>query len=138
MNNTREILVAAGISPTPVRLLVYKCLASKGIPMSLSDLEIALDTVDKSTISRTLSTFKDHHLLHAFNDGSGSVKYEICFSKNHDLENDRHVHFRCINCGETICLTTIKIPEITLPEGFLANDMSFVVTGLCNNCSDKK
>lgn len=123
-----------GISPTVIRLLVLRSFNNATKPLSLNDLESELDTVDKSTISRTLNLFKTRGLLHAFNDGSGSMKYELCKSHNHQQDNDLHVHFRCEKCGETKCLTEIVIPEVNLPEGYVALSTSFIISGLCPGC----
>lgn len=134
MKNVEELLRNSGISPTPVRMLVYKCLRDSSSPKSLSDIEEELESVDKSTISRTLSLLREHHLLHSFNDGSGSVKYETCSTASHDMENDTHVHFRCQVCGRTICLTSISIPEVVLPQGFVAKESNYIISGTCKEC----
>lgn len=134
MAEMEEILLRAGINPTPVRLLVLKCLMAARFPLSLSDIEMQLESVDKSTISRTLSSFRKHHLLHSFNDGSGSMKYEYCAALNHEEEDDTHVHFRCEKCGNTICFHSVAIPSVKIPEGFKINDISYLITGICNHC----
>lgn len=134
MKDVKDFLKEAGVTPTPVRILVYKCLSQTDMPLSLGDLESLLESVDKSTVSRTLSTFRDHHLIHSFNDGSGSVKYEICRSHNHDHHNDLHVHFRCEKCGMTICLPDVKIPDVDLPSGFVMHEANYVVSGICVDC----
>lgn len=135
MKDIEDNLQHSGITPTPVRILVYRCLKKASSPLSLSDIETKLDSVDKSTISRTLSTFREHHLLHSFNDGSGSMKYELCNSHNEGLHDDMHVHFRCEKCGVTTCLTSIGIPQVTLPEGYQAHEISYIISGLCSTCS---
>ncbi|MCH5235901.1 MAG: transcriptional repressor [Muribaculaceae bacterium] len=129
------ILIKEGINPTPVRILVYKCLQEIEYPISLSEIEERLDSVDKSTISRTLTVFKNNHLVHSFNDGSGSVKYEICHSHDHEHLDDTHVHFRCEKCGSTICLTSVKIPKVELPTGFESKEISYIITGICSSCN---
>lgn len=43
-----------GIKPTAIRLLVIKAMMQAERAVSLLDLETLLDTVDKSTISRTI------------------------------------------------------------------------------------
>ena len=128
------ILKNAGVSPTAMRILVWRCLDKTEFPLSLADIENELESVDKSTISRTLSLFRDHHIVHAFNDGSGSVKYELCRSQklHHD---DLHVHFRCEKCGQTFCLTETKIPVISLPPGYQAHSSNFIIEGICDKCS---
>lgn len=137
MKEVEKILAASGITATPVRILVLRCLKESKKPMSLSDLESALETVDKSTISRTLSTLKEKDLLHSFNDGSGSIKYELCHCQNHENHNDLHVHFRCEVCGETQCLTSVSIPDVKLPDGYIMRDANFVIAGVCSNCNAK-
>ena len=43
-----------GVKPTAIRLLVADAILSAKRAVSLSDLEVILDTVDKSSIFRTL------------------------------------------------------------------------------------
>ena len=62
-----------GIKPTAIRLLVIKAMMQAERAVSLLDLETLLDTVDKSTISRTIALFLSHHLIHSIDDGSGSL-----------------------------------------------------------------
>lgn len=134
MKETEAFLEKMGITPTPVRKLVYHCLKNSGGALSLSDLEERLNTIDKSTISRTLNLFKEKHLLHSFNDGSGSMKYEVCTSHG-DHHDDLHVHFRCLECGETICLLGLEVPVVELPSGYRVKEVSYVVTGVCAKCA---
>ena len=55
-------LVLRDIRPTAIRVLVLRTLLEMKQAMSVSDLEAQLDTVDKSTIFRTLTLFLSHHL----------------------------------------------------------------------------
>ena len=135
MDPISEYLINKGIKPTAIRILVYRCLNLATGPLSLSDIELKLVSVDKSTISRTLSIFKRHNVIHAFNDGSGSVKYELIRNDNGDKEGEYHVHFRCEKCGKTECLSSINIPEVELPEGYKVKDITYMVTGTCKECS---
>ena len=50
-------LVLRDIRPTAIRVLVLRTLLEMKQAMSVSDLEAQLDTVDKSTIFRTLTLF---------------------------------------------------------------------------------
>lgn len=134
MKEIEEFLISVNVNPTPVRILVYKTLKSSSFPMSLADIEESLESVDKSSISRTLSTFRNHDLIHSFNDGSGSMKYEICHDRSGHTHDDLHVHFRCEICGKTICLTSIKVPPVKLPKGFKAKETNYLIQGTCANC----
>ena len=62
-------LVRRDIKPTAIRLLVIKEMMQAERAVSLLDLETLLDTVDKSTISRTIALFLSHHLIHSIDDG---------------------------------------------------------------------
>ena len=68
-------LVLRDIRPTAIRVLVLRTLLEMKQAMSVSDLEAQLDTVDKSTIFRTLTLFLSHHLIHGVDDGSGCLLY---------------------------------------------------------------
>lgn len=135
-NSIENKIREAGIVPTPVRILVARCLEQAESPLSLTDLETLLESVDKSTISRTLSAFRKCHLVHSFNDGSGSVKYEICRSPE-SFGDDMHVHFRCEVCGKTECLNSLKIPLVEVPEGYSVLSVNYVISGICNTCASK-
>ena len=73
-------LLDRGLRPTPARILTLRKLSELEYPVSLLELETMLDTLDKSTISRSLAVLLKRHAIHSFEDGSGSTKYEICRS----------------------------------------------------------
>ncbi len=130
-----ERLVSKGVNVTSARILVYRKMAELGYPVSLADMERELDTVDKSTIFRSLTVLLEHHAIHSFEDGSGSTKYEICNSHEEDCHiEDRHVHFYCEKCRRTICLDDIKVPMVQLPEGYCANEINYTIKGICADC----
>ena len=103
-------------------------------PLSLIEIEERLDSVERSSVSRALTLFKKKHLVHSFEDGSGSIKYEVCREQHHSV-NDLHVHFRCINCGKTICINDVAIPEVNLPVGYEIHDINYVLSGRCPDCT---
>lgn len=73
-----EQLIKRSIKPTSIRLLVLKAISDKNGVVTLADLEMIPETVDKSTIFRTLTLFQQNRLLHTVDDGSGSLKYALC------------------------------------------------------------
>lgn len=101
---------------------------------SLSDLEEALPTVDRSTLFRTLTLLSDAHLLHSVDDGSGIQKYCLC---HHDDTRicTGHVHLSCRLCHRTYCLTGVAIPPVPLPSGFVAEETEYIVKGICSHCA---
>ncbi len=131
-----EILQEKGIRPTAARILVLKRLAERANPASLFELEAELETLDKSTISRSLALLLRHHAIHSFEDGSGSLKYEICRSRSENCPvGDRHIHFFCEVCHQTTCLNNIKIPVAELPEGYVMDTINYMVKGVCPKCN---
>lgn len=138
MNTDRitAILQGKGVKPTAIRILIYRTMAGFHTAFSLADLETALETVDKSTISRTINLFKSICILHGIDDGSGSVKYALCRDDCHCGPEDMHLHFHCTRCNFTYCLKDTPVPEIVLPAGFSLESGNFVVKGICAACSE--
>ena len=104
-----QALSDAGLRPSPVRNLIAKALWESHAPMSAQDLETVLETVDRSSISRAMSMFANHGFVHVVDDGSGSLKYELCHS------TDSH-----------------------LPDGYEPLSVNYVIKGLCPKCAEKK
>lgn len=126
------------IRPTAMRILILRAMLGFGRAFSLADLEDVLDTVDKSTIFRTITLFLGHHLIHGIDDGSGSLKYAVCGSDCNCAVGDLHTHFYCEKCRRTFCLKSIHVPVVPLPEGFSVNSINYVLKGLCADCSEKR
>lgn len=129
-----SLLTEHGVRPTANRLLVARALASAMRPMSLSELERALLTIDKSNIFRTLALFRELHLVHVIEDGDG-VRYELCHSHGQGHDDDLHPHFHCECCHRTFCLDNTVIPEIVIPEGYEMQSVNYIVKGLCPACA---
>ena len=129
-----KILEDHGVRLTANRLVVAKTLAASPFPMSLIELENKILTIDRSNIFRALTLFKEHHLVHAIEDGSGGVRYEMCRSHNHEVDDDEHAHFHCERCGKTYCLDYGSIPPIPLPDGFEPISVNYLVKGICPEC----
>ena len=84
-----------------------------------------------------LSLFVGHHIVHVIEDGSGTVKYEVCGSERCTV-SDMHTHFYCEKCHRTYCFKAIQIPEIELPEGFSMSSVNYVVKGVCPECAARE
>lgn len=132
-----ERLTQRHIKPTAVRVLILKTMMEQRCAFSLNTMEEALDTVDKSTISRAINLFHDNLLIHSIDDGSGSIKYSVCRPDCQCHPNQLHVHFTCTKCKETYCLENVSIPEVELPPNFVLESINFVMKGLCDRCSAK-
>ena len=133
------LLKEHGIKVTANRLSIAKALAQASRPLSLTELEQQLDTIDKSNIFRTLVLFREAHLVHALEDSCDGVRYELCHSHGsaEDPDDDLHVHFHCDSCHKTFCLTDIPVPEVPVPEGYAVSSASYLLHGICPECAGK-
>lgn len=129
-----SLLQVHGIKPTANRILVAKALASSIQPQSLAELERRIISIDKSNIFRALVLFREQHLVHAIEGSSDGTKYELCYSHDHEHDDDQHPHFYCEKCQQTFCLNDAELPEIQLPQGFEAHSSNLMIKGLCPHC----
>lgn len=135
-----EKLLAHDVRPTAVRLLVLEALGHDGRAYSLTELEAKLGTVDKSTIFRTLTLFRDHNLVHSIEDRQGQTRYAPCEEgcQCHEAHGDLeylHPHFECERCGRVYCLRDVELPAVTLPHGFHLHTGTYVLSGYCPACA---
>jgi Fur family ferric uptake transcriptional regulator len=139
MMNSAEceaLLASHGIKPTANRIVVARTLAAAERPMSLTELEYKILSIDKSGVFRALTLFREHHLVHVIEDGGDGVRYELCHSHDgHAEDDDQHVHFYCERCHRTFCLTDMPIPTVSLPAGYELHDINYMAKGLCPECS---
>ncbi|WP_165021264.1 MULTISPECIES: Fur family transcriptional regulator [unclassified Dysgonomonas] len=135
MDNYIERLQERGINITAVRLLIFKEMMNFSHAFCLADLETTLDTVDKSTLFRTITLFHEKRLIHSIDDGSGSIKYSVCSRYCDCSVEQQHTHFYCEKCKTTFCLDNASIPEVNIPQNFILHSANFVLKGLCSHCS---
>ena len=136
MTDLEQILEKNSIRPTAMRLLVLQYLLSKKVTVSLTNIEEYFDNSERTTLYRTLKTFVESGIAHQIDDGTGITKYAICEEHcNCEMDTDLHLHFHCVNCNETVCLTEHKIPHINLPKSFKAENVNLVAKGICDKCS---
>jgi Fur family ferric uptake transcriptional regulator len=132
-----HLLEEHGIKATPNRVLVARALSAAGRPLSLMELEQVLDTLDKSSIFRALTAFRDAHLVHVLEDSGDGVRYELCHSHSPHHDDDLHVHFYCTSCRRTFCLESTPVPPVEVPAGYESRSCSYLVKGLCPECAAK-
>ena len=129
-----ELFAKHGVKPTANRLLIARALQQAGRPLSMTELEAQLETIDKSNVFRALTAFKDAHLVHVLEDTGDGVRYELCHSHHQDDDDDIHVHFYCTRCHRTYCLHDTPVPPITVPEGYEPKSVSYLIKGVCPDC----
>ncbi|MDE6480255.1 MAG: transcriptional repressor [Muribaculaceae bacterium] len=135
-NEIENILTSKGVKPTANRILVLKELAKSSHPINLADLEISLHPMDKASIFRVLELFSDKDIIHVIEDGSRSLKYELCHGMDHHSVSDQHAHFYCEKCGVVECLKEIDLPSIAMPEKYKVKSVNLMFKGICPNCNE--
>ena len=128
-----ELFARHGVKLTANRLLIARALQEAGRPLSMTELETRLETIDKSNVFRTLTAFREAHLVHALEDAGDGVRYELCHSHSNE-DDDVHVHFYCTRCHRTYCLEDTPVPPVEVPEGYEAESLSYLVKGICPEC----
>lgn len=134
--SAENLMNMRGVKPTSNRILVLKELMKTSHPVSLADLEAALDyTMDKASIFRVLELFSEKDVVHTIEDGSRSLKYELCYSGDRHSIADQHAHFYCEHCHQTYCFEDANVPPIDIPDGFVPRSVNYVIKGLCPKCN---
>ena len=123
-----------GVKPTANRIVIARALAAAGRPMSMTELEAVVETIDKSNVFRTLQAFREAHLVHVLDDTGDGVRYELCHSHGDD-DDDLHVHFYCEKCRRTFCLEDTPIPPVSVPGGYDVHSVNYLIKGICPDCS---
>jgi Fur family transcriptional regulator, ferric uptake regulator len=124
------------IRPTAVRLRVLGFFNKHTHAISLNELEQQLNPIDRTTLFRTIKTFQQKGILHPISEADGALKYARCADGcTCSYQDHLHIHFSCEYCGHTFCLHDVPAPNPKLPEGFIPNDASVLINGVCPNCS---
>jgi len=122
---------------TPNRQEILHLFLLRNYALSHGDIENEIENnLDRVTVYRTLKTFLDKGLIHKVLDDEGSLKYalckEACTTAGHHHD---HVHFKCIQCGQTNCLN-VEVPIVRLPKGYRTTESNLLIQGVCERCND--
>ena len=129
-------LQKAGISKTSQRLAVLDILLTATTPLSVNAIRQALETkanIDKVTVYRILSLFKQHRIIREIASAGGANYFEMAA-----LGNPVHPHFNCRICGAFTCLAPMpftKAPELILSkDDYSIDHIEINISGLCACC----
>jgi Fur family transcriptional regulator, ferric uptake regulator len=132
------ILQKAGIYKTSQRLAVLDILIEARTPLSVNTIRQSLKTrtnIDKVTVYRILSLFRQHGIIREIASAGGANYFEMA-----TLENPRHPHFNCRNCGAFTCLAPLpftQAPELILSkDNYSIDHIEINISGLCACCRD--
>ena len=138
MSVTAELMRKAELRVTPVRTAVLELFQWNNFALSEKDLELQLkNDCDRATIYRTIKTFMENGILHRVIDEDNVVKYALCAHDCKEVKRHahEHTHFKCEQCGKTICLEDTPIQPVTLPAGFSQRESNLLILGVCADCN---
>src|SRR5436189_2489477 len=131
-----EILRRKHLSVTDSRKKILSLFLMTTDALAHGDIERkAGEKFDRVTVYRTLQTFVEKGIIHTIPTTDNSVRYALCKDNcagGH--HHDDHVHFICLQCGTTLCLEEVVVPEIKIRRGFSMNEIEVVVKGICLDC----
>ncbi|MBX7242159.1 MAG: transcriptional repressor [Bacteroidia bacterium] len=134
----RKLLNKHALRHTESRVEILQLLAEQGSALSQPEIEKAVNTCDRVTIYRTLSTCLEKGIIHKVLDDSGLMKYAICkeevCDEKHYHSHD-HVHFKCNTCGDTTCIEEVHVAPFVLPRGFIVKEVNVLIQGICMKCN---
>ena len=136
MSAAEQILRNHGLRITQFRMDTVQLFLLAGKALSSADVEASLRDSDRITLYRTLKTLEDKGVIHKAIDGTQVIKYALCESScDEHHHHDKHIHFHCTRCENTVCLDHVFVPDVTLPAGFVATEAHMIVNGVCESCN---
>ena len=132
----QELLKRNQLSITDSRSKILELFLQQNGALAHADIEKKSGAgFDRVTVYRTLQTFVEKGIIHTIPTADNSILYALCKDEcTEGHHHDHHVHFICSKCSNTICLEDITVPEVKLPDGYLATQVEVVVNGICKDC----
>jgi Fe2+ or Zn2+ uptake regulation protein len=131
-----HILQKTGLSKTPQRIAVLSILMSSVVPVNISSIRQALESkirIDRVTIYRILSLFKQHMIIREITSTGGTNYFELA-----TMENPVHPHFICRNCEALSCLEPLTFSQanqlLTPDKDYSIEHIEINISGLCASC----
>ncbi|HSU66010.1 MAG TPA: Fur family transcriptional regulator [Tepidisphaeraceae bacterium] len=133
-----DLLRAAGLRRTPVRVAVLNILAKAARPLDVPTILGKLpDQTEVVTVYRTLNTFKRKKIVHRVLGEDRSGRYAL--GNVEERRAHHHPHFVCDDCGKVNCLNALTIPNSFIRslgeiDGYTVSYPEVVLHGLCPKC----
>lgn len=134
LKQLKKILNDHSLRNTSCRYDVLSYFLKTNFALAPKDLEANLQKYDRVTLYRTLNTFIDKGIIHKIPNDSGIARYALTGPEMNKRPNEKHIHFKCDDCGRTECLSDYHIPKVELPTGYKATEINLIVKGLCQRC----
>ena len=136
MADALDILKRNHLSNTDSRRAILEIFLQSHNALAHHDIEKKTgEKFDRVTVYRTLQTFIDKGIVHIIPTAENAVLYALCHEECAEgHHHDNHIHFICNSCQKAICMESVVVPEVVLPNGFKPKQYAMVVTGICKDC----
>jgi Fur family ferric uptake transcriptional regulator len=131
------VLRATESRVTRNRVLVLACLLEAQRALTHAEVEERLQgqqAVDRVTLYRVLDWLTQQHLAHRISGDDRTWR----FTAEAEDHTGQHPHFRCLDCGDVICLEPARPAAVPLPPGYSGQGMELTVTGHCASCGPRR
>ena len=123
-----------GARVTQPRVRVLTFLLPQKKPLTHGEIleRLPQPSLDSVTLYRVLEWLADQELVHRVAGGDQVWR----FSAGAGQHQHEHAHFQCLRCDNVSCFNDVALPrKITLPAGFVSQEVNFLIKGLCPHCS---
>ncbi|WPU66946.1 Fur family transcriptional regulator [Peredibacter starrii] len=137
----KDLLTEKGLNRTKVKIKILQILSESQKPLSVPEIHGKLDeTCDVSTVFRSITQYKEKHLVHEVNLDEGFFRYELVQDKHdhHDHHHHHHHHVRCRVCGDIQSIEHCDLgpfEKAIAKLGFKDMEHRLEFTGVCSKCS---
>jgi len=133
-----EILIrdtGARVTQPRIRVLSYLLSQKKSLTHSEILERLPQPSLDSVTLYRVLLWLADQELVHRI--AGGDQVWRFSAGAGHDKHE--HAHFQCLRCDNISCFNDVALPrKITLPEGYVSQEINFLIKGLCPHCNKQR
>ncbi len=130
INDMIELLKNADIRPSYQRVAILKTLRSTTAHPTAEELLRMVNNLSEFEISRATL----YNTLQLFSEKGIIVQVDTNANETHFEPNiNFHPHFVCTKCKRVYDITG-KLPEVELPDGFIASSYTVNVLGICDEC----
>ncbi len=130
-----EVLYNHNLKRTSCREGIIEVMMSATQALSENEIRDRLPgKYDRSTFYRSFKTLQEHNILHKIVVDNQLVKYALDNSITH---KSAHAHFYCNLCHAVLCLESVAVQEIHLPDGYAGMETEIIVKGMCALCKNK-
>lgn len=136
ISEAESLIRDTGARLTQPRTRVLSYLLKQKEAMTHHEIHAHLpgEPLDAVTLYRVLEWLTENGLAHRIA-GADQVWR---FSAGAGQQNHEHAHFQCNSCDAVTCFNDVPLPRrVKMPEGFVSEEVDFLIKGICPRCSKK-